>query len=86
MTTKKLNKVKLPIETKPEDAERIADSIILIAAAVDKLSRSGLNQRALIILIRGIKGMQKVSPTQVKMVLDSLPLLKQAYVTKREVK
>lgn len=52
----------------PESTEILADSIVRISAALDKLSASGLNRKAIVILIQAST---KLSRRDIEAVLDA---------------
>ena len=74
-------------EENPESVEIIADAIIKIADAFDKIEKSKLQRRALILLIQdncGAVGQRfnkkKPNATQINEILDSIATLKKAYI------
>lgn len=75
-------KRKLPVvdvvldEDEPENIKVIAASIIKISDGFAKLIESGLNERALVVLIKDHTG---VAQYEIKKVLDCLPRLKEIY-------
>jgi hypothetical protein len=52
----------------PESTEILADSIVRISIALDKLSESGLNHKAIVILIQAYT---KLSKRDIEAVLDA---------------
>lgn len=78
-------------EEHPESVEIIADAIIKISDAFEKMSKARLTRRALMLLIHdncGVTGnrfkKKKPSIKQIEEVLDSVSSLKKAYI--KEVK
>jgi len=66
-------------EKNPEPLEILAKSIIQVSAAADKLLKSGLNKRAIIVLLQESIGSSNITRHQIGAVLDHLPLLKTLY-------
>jgi hypothetical protein len=64
-------------ELKPITKEVLAKSIVDISAALHQLRQSGLNRRAVVVLVRHITGL---SSGTVNAVLDSLENLKHDYL------
>ncbi len=60
----------------PESKEILAEAIVNIGAAAKKLEASGLNKRAIIILLQA---KTKLSQKDIKLVLDSLTQLEGWY-------
>lgn len=74
-------------EENPEPVEIIADALIKISEAFDKMKSSQLTKRALLLLIHDNCGMagntyRRKKPTlaQIEEVLDSVETLKKAYI------
>lgn len=65
-------------EEKPIEKEILAESIVRISDAFRKLQASGLNRRAIVVLLRDRCG-SRVSMTEIETVLDALSELKQRY-------
>lgn len=63
----------------PETTEILAEAIVRIGDAHQKLKASGLNEKAIILLLHDLT---KVSRTDVKKVLDALPRLRGYYLNK----
>ena len=61
---------------KPESTEILAEAIVRIGSAMQALEKSGLNERAIIVLIQAET---KLSQRDIKLVLDSLRKLKSWY-------
>lgn len=70
-------------EEQPESTEIIAASIIKISDGFSRLLRSGLNERALLVLIKDHTG---VAMHEVKKVMDCLPRLKEIYCRQQKPK
>ena len=70
-------------EEQPESTEIIAAAIIKISDGFAKLMRGGLNERAMVVLIKDHTG---VAQYEIKKVLDCLPRLKEIYCSKRKSK
>lgn len=66
-------------ENQPIPAEIIAASIVRIASGIEKVNQSGLNQKALILLVSHASG---VTQAQVRKVLNGLSSLQEQYLTK----
>lgn len=61
---------------KPESKEILAEAIVRIGAALDALSKSGLNERAIVVLIQAET---KISLRDIRDVLGALRKLKGWY-------
>lgn len=61
---------------KPETPEILAEAIVRIGAAMDALAKSGLNERAIIVLVQAET---KISQRDIKEVLGALRKLKGWY-------
>lgn len=59
----------------------IANSIVKISNAFEDMQRAGLTQKAIVVLVQNMPGMNEVTRTDIKLVLDNLPRLKAWYVT-----
>jgi len=73
--------MKTPIKVKknadkPEPTEILAEAIVRIGSAMETLKRSGLNERAIIVLIHDLC---KVPRRDIKLVIDSMKRLKGWY-------
>jgi len=80
-----MNKATIKIkkdEDNPEPLELLAKSIIQVSDGFEKISRSGLTDRALIVLLQDIIGSTKINKQQIGLVLDNLPRLKAWYIKK----
>lgn len=73
-------------EEKPESREILAEAIVKISGALEELSKSGLNEHAIIVLLNDAcpavgSGYDKRKPTkkEIKAVLDSLKRLRAWY-------
>jgi hypothetical protein len=64
----------------PESVELLAKSIIQVSAGFEKLLKSGLTMKALVVLLQAGIGPDKISRGQIELVLESLPRLKAWYV------
>ncbi|MDD5328053.1 MAG: hypothetical protein PHY02_09635 [Phycisphaerae bacterium] len=64
----------------PESTELLAANIIKVADGFEKLLKSPLNDRALIVLLHDAIGQSNISKGQIKLVLDALPRLKGWYI------
>ena len=69
-------------EEKPEPVEIIAKSILQIAEGFSKLTKSGLNEQALIILLQSHIGAGNITKHQIGQVLRTLPELGKLYLRK----
>lgn len=70
---------------KPVPAEILAESIVKISRATDRMLSSGLNRRALILLVWDLVP-NDVGKREVAAVLDALPQLEKAFLTKPKSK
>lgn len=61
---------------KPESTEILAEAIIRIGDAMERLTRSGLNRRAVVALIHD---QTKIGKTDIETILDALTRLKGWY-------
>lgn len=69
-------------EEKPVTQEVLAEAIVNIGKATNKLLASGINQRAIVVLLHDhLKG--HVGRPAIMAVLEALPELEQAYCTKK---
>lgn len=68
--------VKIAKSTPPESKEILAEAITRISESFAKLSASGLNQNAIIVLLHDHT---KISKRDIKLVLDSLTRLRGWY-------
>lgn len=66
-------------DEKPETKEILAEAIVRIGEGFDKLQKSGLNRKAIIILIQAET---KLSQRDITTVLDALPRLAGWYCRK----
>ena len=69
-------RVKIVKSDPPESVEILAEAIVNIGAASNKLLKTGINKRAIIILIHD---MTKLPKGTIKQVLESLPQLERWY-------
>jgi len=69
-------RVKVVKSDPPESKEILAEAIVNIGNAAKKLLASGINKRAIIILIQAET---KLSQRDIKLVLDALPQLERWY-------
>lgn len=69
-------------EEKPETPELLADSIIRISKGFGQLTTQGLTLEAVVILLKGMRGMNNVSVPAIRMTLENLPKLASYYVRK----
>lgn len=70
------NKTSL-LDTDLSEIKEIAEAIRQFSDLADALARSGLSQRAMLVLIKDCSG---VPQKQIKKVLDALPTLKKIYL------
>lgn len=64
-----------------EPAELIAQSIIQVSEAFEKIKKSGLSQRAIVLLLHdSIPARYKVGQKQIEAILEYAPQLKNHYV------
>ena len=78
-----MNKQTVTIKTNkenPEPAEIIAQAIIDVATAFEKMNKSRLTQRAIIVLVKD--RIKHVSLPDIEAVLDAVPKLKDYYIKK----
>ena len=69
-------RVKVKKSEPPESKEILAEAIVNIGGAFKKLQTSGLNKKAIIILIQAET---KLPQRDIKLVLDALPQLERWY-------
>lgn len=67
-------------EEKPETPELLAASIVKISKAFEALKRDGLTDKAIVVLLKGMEGMNEVSVPAIRMTLENLPKLASYYV------
>jgi hypothetical protein len=70
------SKLKVIQPEEPIEQEILAEAIVRISDAFTKLQKSGLNKKAIMILIKAETGM---SQRDILLVLDTLPRLKDLY-------
>ena len=69
-------------EENPESAELLAQSVIQVAEGFEKILKTPLTQRGLIVLLHDGIGQAKITKSQIKLVLEALPRLKGWYIKK----
>jgi hypothetical protein len=69
-------------EENPESIELLAQSIISVSEGFEKLQKSQLTQRAIVVLLQDGIGQGKITKEQIRLVLDNLPRLKAWYIKK----
>ena len=69
-------------EENPESAELLAQSVIQVAEGFERVLRTPLTQRGLIVLLHDGIGQAKITKSQIKLVLEALPRLKGWYIRK----
>lgn len=67
-----------------ESVELLAQSIVQVAKAAEKLVNSGLTERAIAVLLQDGIGVSKISKSQIYLVLENLPRLKAWYVKEKK--
>lgn len=72
-------RVKVKKSDPPESKEILAEAIVNIGAAARKLEASGLNKKAIVILLQA---QTKLPQRDITLVLDSLPQLERWYCRK----
>lgn len=76
-------KVKIVKNTEnPESAELLAASIVKVADGFERLLKTPLKMRAIIVLLQDGIGAAKITKNQIQLVLDALPQLKGWYIKK----
>jgi len=81
----RINNIKvIKNEEKPETPEILAESLIKISDAMEKLQqKGGLDDDAISVLIVNMKGMAgKISKSEVRLVINGLARLKSYYIRK----
>lgn len=68
--------VKVTKSDPPETKEILAESIVKLGEAHDKLARSGLNRKAIILLLHDAT---KVPKRQIELILEAIPRLRGWY-------
>ncbi len=74
-----MSNVKVVKSDPPETTEILAEAIVRIGSAMQKLKQSGLNEEAIVILVREKSG---VSKTDIKAVFEALRRLEGWYCRK----
>lgn len=70
-------------EENPETPEILAESLIKIGDAMDKLrQKGGLDDDAIAALVCNMRGMSNISKANVRLVIDGLARLKSYYIRK----
>ncbi len=69
-------------EENPEPMELLAKSIIQVSDGFEKILDSGLNQKAIVVLLQHGIGTGNITQQQIILVLDNLPRLKSWYIKK----
>lgn len=72
-------KVKLD-EENPEPMELIAKAIIDLAAAYDKMKKSGVKDEVIVLLLHDYT---KVGKPDIRRILSALPILKNVYLVRK---
>lgn len=67
-------------EEKPETPELLADSIVKISRGFAQLTTQGLTEEAIVILLKGMRGMTDVSTPAIRMTIQNLPKLASYYL------
>ena len=70
-------------EENPVDVELIAEAIIQIAEAFEKINNSQLSRRAIVLLLQDMIGTGKIGKQQIELVLDNAAKLKEYYIKKK---
>lgn len=76
MTNIKIKKT----EGAEESVELLAKSVVQVAEGFEMIKKGPLSQRALIVLLHDGIGASKITKSQIKLVLESVPRLKAWYV------
>ncbi len=66
-----------------ESVELMAESVVQVAKALEKLLNSGLTKKAIVILLQDGIGTSKITKSQIYLVLEALPRLKAWYVREK---
>ncbi len=69
-------------EEDPESVELIAESIIQVSAAFEKINKSRLSRKAIILLLQNYIGVNYISKKQIGYVLEYAPKLKDYFLKK----
>lgn len=69
-------------ELKPETPELLADSIVRISKGFEQLMKQGLTEDAIVVLLKGMRGMNEVSVPTIRLTLQNLPRLASYYIRK----
>lgn len=84
MANKNLQSINIKTDEKnPQPVELIAESIIEIAAAFQKINSSRLNKRAIILLLHDAIGTSKIGKKEIELVLDYAPKLAEHFINKK---
>ena len=85
MPAKKTVEVRVKqMEDAPIQAEVLADAIVSISRAAETLSRSGLNRRAIVVLLRDM--LPQVNKLEIGLVLDALPQLEVTFAREKRAR
>ena len=60
--------------------DEIAEAVKTVSEAAQKMENSGLNRRAILVLLQESIGSRRVTRDQISLVLDHLPRLKAIYL------
>jgi len=69
-------------EETPETPELLAESIVRVGKAFARLTEEGLTENGIVALLKGMKGMQTVPTSSIRLILRNLPKLSSYYVRK----
>ena len=65
-----------------ESVELLAKSIVQVSEGFEAVSKSQLNERALVVLLHDAIGIANIRKSQIRLVLAALPRLKAWYIKK----
>lgn len=84
MQNKKASNIKIiKDEVKPETPELLAASIVAIADGFAKLTKQGVTEHGIIVLLKAMPGMKDVGVPDIRLTLQNLPKLASYYVKKK---
>ena len=68
------------------EAEKLAEAILKVADGFESLSKTDLNQKAIIALLKSMPGMSEVSKQTIKLILNNISNLKKWYIIPKKIK
>lgn len=62
------------------EVEKLAEAILKVAEGFEALSKTNLNQKAIIALLKGMPGMSEINKSIIKLILNNISNLKKWYI------